>query len=127
MRFLNWLKKQRKKVLRRGPTVVEFDDLSITCRRPSGLVETVQWSDLEAVIIQTTDQGPLLDDVFWILVGKKSGCVVPSEARGSNELLTRLQDLPGFDNRLFIEAMKCTENEKFVCWRRDAASENSFR
>jgi hypothetical protein len=69
------------------------------------MVETVQWSDLQAVITMTTDQGPLLDDVFWVLVGKDSGCVVPSEAEGMNNLLVRLQRLPGFDNRKVIEAM----------------------
>jgi len=56
---------------------VEFDDVSIRCRRPVRLVEAVQWLDLQAVIIMTTDQGPLLDDVFWVLVGKNSGCVEP--------------------------------------------------
>ena len=99
-------------------SVVEFDDLSISCRRPSGLIETVRWDDLRAVFIQTTADGPAVDDVFWVRAGEKSGCVVPSEAEGCDKLVERLQRLPGFDNAAVIEAMTCTEDRQFVCWRK---------
>lgn len=115
---------------RRSPTpsarsVVSFDDESVTCRRPGGLVETVRWSDLRAVIIQTTDAGPAVDDVFWVLVGKTSGCVVPSEAEGMNPLLERLQRLPNFDNHAVIAAMASTDNQKFLCWERPVSTEGT--
>src|SRR5260221_12453411 len=76
---------------------VSFDDQSVTCCRPGGRGETVRWSDLQIVFIQTTDKGPTVDDVFWVLGGGDSGCVVPSEAEGMDLLLPRLQDLPNFD------------------------------
>jgi hypothetical protein len=98
--------------------VVSFDDELVRCQRPGGLVETVKWSDLRAVLIQTTDAGPLADDVFWILAGEESGCVVPSEAAGMERLLERLQQLPGFDNQALIEAMGSTDNRRFLCWQR---------
>jgi hypothetical protein len=101
-------------------SVVSFSDEGIECRRSSGLVERVNWADLQAVIIRTTAHGPFLEDVFWVLVGKDSGCVVPSEAAGETELLERLQKLPGFDNVAFIEAMSCVEERSFVCWERNA-------
>lgn len=95
---------------------VSFDEAGVRCERPSGLVESVRWSDLRVVLIRTTDAGPAVVDVFWVLVGRDSGCVVPSEAVGTNALLERLQRLPGFDNQAFIDAMTSTENREFVCW-----------
>ena len=41
---------------------------------------------------------------------------------GMKELLTRLQQLPGFDNGAVIKAMGSTKNDKFLCWKR--SSEN---
>jgi hypothetical protein len=64
-------------------SVVRFDERSVTCRRPDGLVETVRWDDLRAVLVMTTSNGPAVDDVYWVLAGESSGCVVPSEAEGA--------------------------------------------
>lgn len=96
--------------------VVEMDDEWIRCHRPEGKIEQVRWSDLKAVILETTDEGPGVCDVFWILVGKGSGCVIPQDATNRKELLERLQELPDFDNRKVIEAMGSSENAKFLCW-----------
>jgi len=99
-------------------STVTFDDLQIQCQRASGLVEQVAWDDLQAVLIQTTADGPFGDDVFWVLVGQNGGCVVPSEAQGADDLLERLQKLPGFDNEAVIAAMICTEEQRFLCWKK---------
>jgi hypothetical protein len=98
--------------------VVEMDDEWIRNHRPAGKIEQVRWSDLQAVILETTDEGPGVCDVFWILVGKGSGCVIPQDAGNGKELLQRLQELPDFDNRKVIEAMGSSENAKFLCWER---------
>ena len=86
---------------------------------PSGKTETVRWSDLQEVRILTTDEGPYVDDVIWMLLGKDGGgCAVPSETEGMKELLPRLQQLPGFDNEAVIKAMGSTNNARFVCCKR---------
>ena len=100
-----------------------MDDQSVTCRRAGGLVETVRWDDLRAVLVMTTSDGPFTDDVFWVLAGENSGCVVPSEADGCDKLLERLQRLPGFDNAAVVEAMGCTDDRRFVCWQRERRRE----
>ena len=100
--------------------VVSFDDDCVTGRRPDGVVESVKWSDLQAVVIVTTDLGPYVDDVFWVLVGKEVGCIVPSEAEGIDLLLRRLQQLPRFDHEAVVAAMTSTQNARFLCWRGDA-------
>ena len=101
--------------------IVTVTDTEISCARPDGQTESVTWDDLKAVAIETTDEGPFSMDVFWLLVGEHGGCVVPQGAKGEDVLLERLQQLPGFDNEAFIEAMGCTQNNRFLCWQRDVA------
>jgi len=110
----------RKRPAPTPPVTVSFDDSGVRCERADGSIESVLWSDLQMVWIQTTDSGPCADDVFWVLAGRESGCVAPSEAPGMAELIERLQKLPGFDNRAVIAAMASTENRQFVCWQRQA-------
>ena len=97
---------------------VSFDEEGVTCRRSDGLVEAVKWSDLQSVAIHTTDAGPAVDDVFWVLMGESAGCVVPSESTGMDLLLKRLHQLPNFDFEAAIKAMSSTENHIFRCWQR---------
>jgi hypothetical protein len=106
----------RKKSTSKPKETVLFDDEKITRTMRDGNQETLLWSDLEEVAIITTDEGPFVDDVFWVLSGKASGCLAPSEAVGVGELIVRLQKLPGFKNEVVIEAMGSTTNAKFVCW-----------
>ncbi len=106
-----------------GPAdcVVTFDDDFVRCRRPGGSEESVRWSHLECVIVQTTEAGPAAEDVFLILAERDRGCVVPQTAMGTEVLLARLQELPGFDNQAYIDAMGTTSEAKFECWRRSAS------
>src|SRR3712207_6742199 len=45
---------------------VEFDALSIRRYFPNGQVERIAWNELAEIWIVTTDEGPLVDDVFWV-------------------------------------------------------------
>jgi hypothetical protein len=99
--------------------VVTVDDRRIVCRHPSGDEKAVAWDDLDTVVIETNDTGPWGADVWWLLLGRDgSHCAIPQGASGEAALLDRLQALPGFDNTPFIAAMGCTENRRFLCWRR---------
>jgi hypothetical protein len=95
---------------------VVFDDAQITCLRPDGSHERVTWEDLQKIEIITTDDGPIAPDIFWLLHGTNSGCVIPQGAKGHIELLEKLQELPAFDNEAVIHAMGSTSNASFVCW-----------
>jgi hypothetical protein len=76
-------------------------------RRAEGLVE---------VALVTTSDGPVTDDVFVVLsYADGSSDMVP--LNGDRALLSRLQELPGFDNETFIEAMGCTQEGVSVLWR----------
>ena len=104
---------------RKPPSAVQIDDLGVRRTLGSGKVEQVAWRDLVEVQIVTTDEGPYVDDVFFLLIGRdETGCVVPQEDPQSGALLSRLQALPDFDNGKVIEAMGCAENARFVCWKK---------
>ena len=98
--------------------VVTISEKGVSCQRPHGEKESVDWVDVNAVLIKTTDEGPFLPDVFWVLVGDKGGCVIPQGATGEKALMERLRTLVGFDNEAVIKAMQCAENQGFLCWKR---------
>src|SRR5215813_13096380 len=100
--------------------LVSFDEVRVVRTMRNGKTESLPWSDLQEVSIVTTDEGPFADDVFWVLTGASGGCAVPTNARGAAQLLERLQQLPGFDNKVVIEAMGSASNAMFVCWRRSS-------
>jgi hypothetical protein len=85
----------------------------------------VDWDDLQAVFIDTTDHGPFVEDVFFVFLANGLEHVVPQEAVGVSEIVERLGKLPGFDHDAFCRAMCCTDNNRFVCWKRENAAANS--
>lgn len=100
-------------------TQVTFNDETITCKRPSGLTESVKWSQLQMVLLMTTSDSPIGKETLWILEGGEAGCVIPAEAIGIDLLLARLQQLPGFENPKASEAAGETGNRQFICWRKE--------
>jgi hypothetical protein len=98
---------------------IEVDDTQIVCHRPGGIIDRIPWSELQAVLVETNSLGPFATDVFWVLVGREKGYVIPSGVQGEDAMLARLQQLPGFDNAMLIEAMSCTEEQNFLCWKRE--------
>jgi hypothetical protein len=98
---------------------IVIDDRGVRRDLGRGRIEEVEWQNLSEVQIVTTDEGPFEDDAFFLLVGNDGkGCCVPQGAEGSGPLLERLQALPGFDNDQVIAAMGCSENARFVCWKK---------
>jgi len=98
-----------------GSASVTFDEELIRCEAGSKTMQ-LRWDALIGVAIETTDQGPFIDDMFYILAGENDTVVCPSEAKGAQGLLTRLQQLPDFNNEAVIAAMTSTSNQTFICW-----------
>lgn len=101
--------------------ILTINDQEIANYRPEGVTERVVLADLAAVIIETNDSGPVGSDVWFILVGvaAKSGCVFPQGASGEEAVIDYLLKLPNFNHQEFIEAMSSTDNQKFLCWKRE--------
>lgn len=88
----------------------------------SGGSNSLNYTDLAAVVIETNDSGPWLDDVIWHLLGRKEGhgLSIPQSVEGFSDLLARLQALPDFDNREVAAAMGSVSLNAFLCWEADA-------
>ena len=97
---------------------VAVDDRVVTCTTPGGDTSTVTFAELKSVVIRTTDKGPMVPDVFWVLIGVDHTCVVPQGATGEKALVDRLARLPGFNFEGPVAAMCCTKNQEFDCWKR---------
>jgi hypothetical protein len=97
---------------------VAVENGTITATFPDGIVESVRWSDLERVFVQTTADGPFAPDVFFVLVGRHSGVHFPAGATGEAEVLKQLSTLPGFNYGQVITAMGCVEECQHPCWTR---------
>jgi hypothetical protein len=111
--MLQWLKRVFRQVS------FEVDERGARRLEDGALIEQVVWDDLVGVDIVTTDAGPAVEDVFFVLHGKDGkGCVVPQDVAVAKALLERLQKLPDFDNGKVIEAMGSVGNARFVCWKK---------
>ena len=97
---------------------VETSEVGITCNQPDGNQHVIRWDDLQTVLLETTDEGPFVDDVWWVLIAAKGTYRVAQGASGESELFAQLQMLPGFNNDAVIEAMGSVENQQFLCWQR---------
>ena len=98
--------------------VIHLSDADVRCAPPDGSVEQVGWDDLQRVEILNTSDGPFLPDIFWVLAGSATGCVIPWGATGEKELLMRLQQLPGFDNEALLGLVGRTDDHRTLCWQR---------
>ena len=107
------------KLIPESLSVVSVDDTRVECCHPQGDIQTVPWDELQQVVILTNDQGPWFCDFYWHLVGDKSECFVPQGATDEDHLIEALEKLPGFDNEQVGAAMRCVDNQRFVCWIRE--------
>ncbi len=104
-------RRDRDRVLER----VDVDDLGVRHTLVDGTVEAVTWAELVRVEAVTTDQGPYVEDLYFLLFARDGhGCAVRQDH--SQAVLPRLLDLPGFDHAAFVTACGSTENARFVCW-----------
>ena len=78
---------QKKRQTAEHAYEVSVSDEGVSCQRPDGQRESVRWADLRAVIVETTDRGPFVPDIYWILVGEHGGCVIPQGATGESAML----------------------------------------
>jgi hypothetical protein len=121
MKIINWLKKKlgyrnNNPKMHRDNAQVLIGDQEVKLILPDDREFKVAWNELSLVAIETNNQGPFVEDVFWVLATKEYSLRIPQSATGSTELLERLQSLPNFDNGSVISAMGCAEDRFFICW-----------
>ncbi|WP_158678190.1 hypothetical protein [Pseudoalteromonas sp. T1lg23B] len=98
---------------------VEFDKIGIKRVVPNSIEEYILWKDIDEIAITTSDEGPFVDDLHWMLMNqdKTKGVAISNDAEGFSELLTEFQGLQGFNNEAVIQAMGCADNNWFVVWK----------
>ncbi len=116
--FFNWLLKPLAAVAPYLRTNYRLDGQIITVKRPFRKRVFVRLDELDEIGVETTDQGPFVEDVFWILKQGAMRIRIGDPHPIFKELLERFSKLDDFDWRPFIEAMSCTDNRYFTCWRR---------
>jgi len=72
---------------------------------------------LVEVSLMTTSRGPFEEDVF-VLLAYDDGTSRTIPLGEQQDLLPRLQQLPGFDNEAFISAMGVSGEGMWTLWRR---------
>jgi hypothetical protein len=89
-----------------------------TYKSASEVLRELNWDNLLRVEVLTTNQGPIMTDIFWKLVDTRATYMVPMGSPGEDRLLRRLQSLPGFNNESLANAMTSVSNAQFLCWER---------
>lgn len=115
-RIRNWLEKKSPNPLRQ--TRCAFDGDTITADGPFARRVSIRVQDIHEIGIKTTDAGPFVEDVFWLINRDAEALHIPQQSPVFKVLMDRFGSLEGFDWPSFTEAMACTDCRYFLCWRR---------
>lgn len=84
----------------------------------SGIGATIAMEQVVKIEIETNDQGPYREDMFWIFYQRAERPVrIPSGAVGGDELFDALVAFPGASYEKVIEATQSTANNRFLIWQ----------
>jgi hypothetical protein len=122
VRIFEWLLKPLVIVAPYLRTNYWLDDQTIIIKRPFSRPVSVRIDELDEIGVETTDQGPLVEDVFWILKRGTMRIRIGEPHPVFEMLMERFGSLEGFDWKPFIEAQSCTDNRYFRCWKRSHSS-----
>lgn len=77
------------------------------------------WSQLVAVGIRTTADGPFEEDVFWQFLRADGLAEVPGSRIDAAAFAELLEHLPGLDNEKVVRAMSSTRERTFRVWHHE--------
>ncbi|MDA7915847.1 hypothetical protein N9B94_01275 [Verrucomicrobia bacterium] len=97
----------------------------VSCKKPTGDVFEVKWEKLQTILIQAHEPVPGLPSMMWILGGDGSCCVIPQGARGEDNFIAWIKQLPNFNQEKLEEALHCEKEDSFLCWERPTVTEGN--
>jgi len=102
-------------------STVTTDEQHLAVCDPAGHEVSTAWAMIERILLRTTDQGPFLPDVLWVIEPIDSDALIfPGGASGESEAIRAFQvHLAGFRDDEVVTAMGCTSNREFVVWERE--------
>jgi len=96
---------------------VQIDERQITYFH-LGQSWSVSVNDLTSVVIETTDDGPLQDDIFWVIRDQFGSVVrIPNTAGGNEQLFDAVSALSGVSFEQITTAMSSISPAIFTIWR----------
>ena len=115
-RLQNWFARNSPNHLRQ--IRFSFDGHTITADGPLAHRSSVRIEEIREIGVETTDTGPFVEDVFWLINRDTDGLRIPQDSPVFKELMGAFGLFEGFDWQSFAEAMACTDRRYFLCWRR---------
>jgi len=101
-----------------GETVYDINFIEGGIQFSDEYSKTLLFKDIIEIKIVTTDQGPWLPDVFWVLKAPNITITVEGDAPFFSFLLVQLQRINGFDNDQVIKAMQSTDWAEFIAFKK---------
>jgi hypothetical protein len=113
-----------KAEMSRSDWTVTVDSGTLVIKNAKATAAPVSVDDLHGIHIQTTSDGPFFSDVWWWLAGRDDEVLglFPGDARGAQEAVDVLTRLDGFNHRVMVQAMGCTDDALFPLWVRPIMS-----
>lgn len=120
--MFTWLKNwfTRKSPNHRRQIHFSFDGQTITAAGLLAQKTSVRVENIHEIGIETTDLGPFVEDVFWLINRETDALRVPQDSPVFKELMVHFESIKDFDWQPFTEAMSCTDCRYFLCWKKSA-------
>jgi hypothetical protein len=98
-----------------------LDDRGVRRLDPRGGETSLAWADLQEVRIVSRPAPTLSEGVRFELRSGTATLLIP-RPEATQDFIDRLQELPGFDTEVLIEAIGSTEDGEFLCWSDQAGN-----
>lgn len=95
---------------------VELTEKSIIVTHPSRPTEQIDWNEIEEIKLANTDEGPLLPDVWLILMGHGKRCSIPQGSEGWGKVYNIVSKYEKFNFENVVKSGNCTGNQIFQLW-----------
>lgn len=96
--------------------VTTVTDKFIRVEHRSRKTEQINWTDIVEIRLVNTDEGPLVPDIWLLLMGDDSGCSIPHGSKGYEQVYNIVSKYEEFNFESVIKSMASTGNEQFVLW-----------
>lgn len=97
-----------------GETIYDINFIDGGIQFSDEYSKTLIFNDIIEIKIVTTDKGPWLPDIFWVLKSPDITITVEGDAPFFPILLVQLQKINGFDNDQVIKAMQSIDWAEFI-------------
>lgn len=115
--FFTGLQRARIRPREGGRGVVELDEGALRYLTPEGGA-VIALPTVTRIEIETTDEGPVADDLFWIFTTPETTARIPASAHGSEKLIDALAAFPGASYEQVIAASGSTGGRLFIIWQK---------